>query len=397
MRDPPLILVADDSPESLQILQMRLSASGYETLTANNGEDALSKVEKWHPDLILLDVMMPRLDGVEVCRRIRADSALPFIPIIMVTAKSDSRDVVSGLDAGANEYLTKPVEQTALIARVRSMLRIKALHDTTQEQATRLEAQAEELEQWNRGLEARVAEQREELERLSQLKRYFSPQLSELIVTSGNESLIDSHRREITVVFCDLRSFTQFAETAEPEEVMGVLREYHDAIGPLTFRYEATLEHIIGDGLTAFFNDPLPCDDPAARAVRMAVAMRREVEKLNEQWRKHGHDLGFGVGLAMGYATLGHIGFEGQFHYGAIGSVLNLAARLCDKAESGQILMTRRVYAEVEDLVEAEPLGSYELKGFHRPVPAFNVLKLKHDEPDGAEASEPELRSGDGG
>jgi len=284
---------------------------------------------------------------------------------------------VAGLEAGGDEYLTKPVDQAAMVARVKSMLRIKALHDTVQEQAARLEAQTAQLAEWNRTLEQRVAEQLAELERVGRLKRFLAPQLAELLLSSGDEKLLESHRREITVVFCDLRGFTAFAETAEPEEVMGVLREYHAVVGPLIFQFEGTLERFAGDGLMVFFNDPLPCPDPAARAVRMAVAMRERAGELAGAWRKRGHALGFGVGIALGYATLGKIGFEGRFDYGAIGPVTNLASRLCDEAAAAQILISQRVYAAVEDLVEAEPVGEFTLKGFQRPVTTYNVLGLK--------------------
>jgi class 3 adenylate cyclase len=278
------------------------------------------------------------------------------------------------------------VDQAALVARVKSMLRIKALHDTAQEQATRLEAQSMQLAEWNQTLEQRVQEQLAELERVGRLKRFFSPQLAELVVSSGGEKLLESHRREITVVFCDLRGFTAFSETAEPEEVMGVLREYHTALGTLIFRFEGTLERFTGDGMMVFFNDPLLCPDHAAQAVRMTVAMRRQMDELTEKWRKRGHQLGFGVGIAQGYATLGMIGFEGRVDYGAIGTVTNLAARLCDQARGGQILISQRVYAAVEDLVEAVPAGDLSLKGFHRSVPTFNVVGLKESSPFGAYA-----------
>jgi adenylate cyclase len=377
MRMPPHILIVDDQPMNVDILQTRLAVHGYEILTASDGAEALTKARSEQPDLILLDVMMPKMDGMEVCRLLKGDPALPFMPIIMVTSKADSQDVVAGLEAGADEYLTKPVDQAALVARVKSMLRIKALHDTVQDQATRLNEQSQQLAEWNRTLEQRVADQLVELERIGRLKRFFSPQLAELIVSTGEERLLESHRREVTVVFCDLRGFTAFSEITEPEEVMRILREYHTALGELIFRFEGTLERFAGDGLMVFFNDPVPCPDPAARAVRMAVAMRLRVGELAETWRRQGHQLALGVGIAQGYATLGKIGFEGRFDYSAIGTVTNLAARLCDEAGGDQILISQRVHAAVESLAVAEPIGELSLKGFVKPVPAFSILGLR--------------------
>jgi len=369
-------LIADDNPMNLDIVRARLASHGYEILLARDGAEALAVAMEKLPDLILLDIMMPKMDGIEVCQRLKADGLLPFMPIIMVTAKAGSQDIVAGLEAGADEYLTKPVDQAALVARVKSMLRIKALHDTVQEQAARLEAQALQLTEWNRTLEERVAKQLTDLERIGRLKRFFSPQIAEMIVSGGEERLLESHRREITVVFCDLRGYTAFAETTEPEEVMGVLREFHATVGELIFHFEGTLERFAGDGLMVFFNDPVPCPDPAARAVRMAVAMRRRVSELTGRWYRRGYALDLGVGIAQGYATLGKIGFEGRFDYAAIGTVTNLAARLCNEAEGGQILVNQRVYVEVGGLVKAEPLGEVTLKGFLKPVPVFNVLEL---------------------
>jgi class 3 adenylate cyclase len=257
------------------------------------------------------------------------------------------------------------------------MLRIKALHDTVQEQAARLEVQAVELQQWNKTLEQRVADQVAELERVGRLKRFFSPQLAELIVAGGAEDPLKSHRREVTVVFVDLRGFTAFAETAEPEELMGVLREYHAAMGRLILAHEGTLERFAGDGMMIFFNDPMPVPDPAERAVRMALAMRDSVQDLAAGWRKRGYGLSVGLGIAQGYATIGAIGFEGRWDYGAIGTVTNLAARLCGEAKPGQILISQRVFGATDGLIDAEPLGELTLKGFLKPVPAFNLLGLK--------------------
>jgi class 3 adenylate cyclase/CheY-like chemotaxis protein len=364
----------------LEIMQARLTANNYDVITAVDGEEGLNTAREKQPDLILLDIMMPKMDGLEVCRRLKKDPSLPFIPIIMVTAKADPKDIVTGLEAGGDEYLTKPFDHAALVARVKSMLRIKELHDTAYEQAARLEEQSAQLAEWNQKLEERVDQQLTELERVGRLKRFLSPQLAELIVSSEDEGLLESHRSEIAVVFCDLRGFTAFAETGEPEEVMGVLREYHSTMGTLIFRFEGTLERFTGDGLMVFFNDPFPCPDPAARAIRMALEMRKLVGNLSEEWRKRGHKLDFGVGIAQGYATLGKIGFEGRFDYAAIGTVTNLASRLCDKAQAGQVLISQRVFSAVEELVEVEALGDFALKGLHRPVNVYNVLGLK-DEP----------------
>ncbi|MCZ6647136.1 MAG: response regulator [SAR324 cluster bacterium] len=378
MRETPCILVVDDQPANRDIFQTRLTVSGYQVILAGDGEEALRVAREQLPDLVLLDVMMPKISGIDVCRELKGDPSLPYIPIIMVTAKADSKDVVVGLEAGAEEYLTKPVDQAALVARVKSMLRIKDLHDKVQEQAARLEAQSQELAGWNRTLEERVQKQLAELERAGQLKRFFSPQLAEALLSSGAEEFLQSHRQEITVVFCDLRGFTAFSETVAPEELMEVLRTYHGAMGTLISRFEGTLERFTGDGLMVFFNDPQPVPDHGERAVRMALAMRAEMEGLSEAWRKQGHQLDFGVGIAKGYATLGMIGFEGRVDYGAIGPVTNLAARLCEQARGGQILVSQRVFADVEALVESRSAGNLELKGIHNPVTTYDVLGLKN-------------------
>jgi len=370
VRTPPRILVADDTPANVRMLEMRLHHSGYEVVVARDGEEALALAHEHHPDLILLDIMMPKLDGIEVCRRLKGDAAFPFTPIIMVTAMADTKDVVAGFEAGGDDYLTKPVDQQALVARVRSMLRIKSLHDT-------VHAQAEELARWNATLEERVARQLAELERVGRLKRFFSPQLAELIVHGGAEDPLSSHRREVTVVFIDLRGFTAFAETAEPEEVMGVLRDFHARMGQLVLTYEGTLERFTGDGMMIFFNDPVIVPDAVERALKMAVGMRQALEELAARWRQRGYDLHMGVGIAQGYATIGAIGFEGRLDYGAIGTVTNLASRLCAEAAGGQILISQKVHAAAGDLVDAEPVGDLTLKGFQRPVPAYNVRGLK--------------------
>ena len=370
MRTPARILVADDTPANVRMLEMRLQHTGYEVVVARDGEEALALAHESHPDLILLDIMMPKIDGIAVCRRLKSDPTFPFTPIIMVTAMTDVRDVVAGLEAGGDDYLTKPVDQQALVARVRSMLRIKALHDTVQ-------SQSEELARWNATLEERVASQLNELERIGRLKRFFSPHLADLIVRGGADDPLVSHRREVTVVFIDLRGFTAFAELTEPEEMMSVLRDYHARMGELILANEGTLERFTGDGIMVFFNDPVEVPDAVQRALRMAVAMRDAGEDLAARWRKRGHELHVGIGIAQGYATIGAIGFEGRLDYGAIGTVSNLASRLCAEASAGRILISRSVYTAAGDLVDAEPVGELTLKGFHRPVPAYDVRGLK--------------------
>ena len=374
MRTPPLILIVDDNPANVDILQMRLLANNYEIITATDGETGLAAAKEKLPDLILLDIMMPKIDGLEVCRLLKNDPGLPFMPIIMVTAKADSKDIIAGLEAGSDEYLTKPVDQGALVARVKSMLRIKDLHDRVKNQAKQLEEQADQLKTWNAELEDRVEKQVEVLQRTGRLKRFLSPQLAEIIISSDKSDLLNSHRQEITVVFCDLRGFTAFSELGEPEEVMGVLQEYHTAMGKLIFEYGGTLERFAGDGLMVFFNDPIPCDEPSEKAVKMAMSMRDTVAGLNGKWKKKGYSLGFGIGIDKGYATLGKIGFEGRFDYAAIGTVTNTASRLCDNAQADQILISQKVFIDVEERVNIEKVGEIALKGLHRSIVVYNVL-----------------------
>jgi len=366
--EPATVLVVDDTPQNVRLLEAVLSLKGYTVTSASSGEEALAMVRQSCPDLILLDVVMEPMDGFEVCRRLREDPATAFLPVVMITA-SGEKERLQALEAGADDFVTKPFDQAELLARVKSLLRVKQFHDT-------IERQKAELAAWNSQLEARVQAQVAELERVNRLRRFLSPQLADVVVNAGEESLLNSHRREITVVFCDLRGFTVFSERGEPEEVIAVLHEYHGALGDLIFRHDGTLERFTGDGLTVFFNDPLPCDDAPQRAVRMAVAMRNRVQQLAETWRRNGHDLAMGIGIAQGFATLGRIGFEGRFDYAAIGSVTNLAARLCIEAQPWQILIPQKVQSACEDIVVTESLGDLELKGFATPVPAFNVRGL---------------------
>jgi adenylate cyclase len=365
MDDEPVVLVVDDQAANIRLLDAVLSPRGYRVLTATSGEEALAMLRDEQPHVVLLDIMMPGMDGYEVCRRLREDPATAYLPVVMITA-SDTQEKVRAIEAGADDFVTKPFDQAELLARVRSLVRVKRYHDT-------IERQAAELERWNRELEDRVQTQLAALERATRLRRFLAPQMAELIIDSGDESFLESHRREIVVVFCDLRDFTAFAESAEPEELTAVLREYHAALGDLVSRFEGTLERFTGDGLMVVFNDPLPCEDADLRAIRMAVAMRTRVRDLAESWSRQGHDLGFGIGVAQGYATLGRIGLEGREEYTALGTVVNLAARLCAAAKPWQILVSQRVLTGIEELVVHSSAGDLELNGFSRPIRAFDI------------------------
>jgi adenylate cyclase len=363
---PVTVLAVDDQPVNLRLLDAVLTPRGHRVITTSSGAEALAVLESEDVDIVLLDVLMPGMDGYEVCRRIRATPTTEFLPVVMITA-SGSEQRLAALEAGADDFVTKPFDQGELLARVASLARIKRYQDT-------IARQADELAKWNAELEARVDRQVAELERSNRLRHFLSPQLAELVV--GDEALLRSHRREIVVVFTDLRNFTPFAEASEPEEVMGVLAEYHRAMGAKVHEYEGTLERFTGDGMMVFFNDPVPCDDAAERAVRMSLEIRDEVRDLAAGWLRKGHDLGLGIGIAQGFATLGRIGFEGRFDYSAIGSVTNLAARLCADARAWQVLVTDRVLAGVEHLAGSEVVGDVQPKGFSRSVKVHNISAL---------------------
>jgi adenylate cyclase len=364
----PTILAVDDVPQNLRLLEAVLGANGFSVATAASGEEALASVASGAPDLVLLDVMMPGLSGYDVCKRLRDDTSTRFLPVVMVTS-SDAADRLTAIEAGADDFVQKPFDQQELLARVRSLVRIKQYHDT-------IERQAVDLAVMNANLEARVAEQVAEIDRLGRLRRFLSPTLAELVLTSGDE-ILRSHRRELAVLFADLRGWTAFSVSTEPEEVMGVVGEYHEAMGELILRFDATVGWFAGDGLMIWFNDPIPCEEPALRAAAMAIEMRATMAERTARWRRRGHELDFSVGVGLGYATIGRIGFEGRYDYGAVGSVMNLASRLCDQAASGEILISERVLAEIEAHADAEPAGELTLKGFPRPIPAFRLLQVR--------------------
>ncbi len=364
------LLVVDDNASNRDMLSRRLKQQGYDVSTAESGRQALEWVATQPVDLVLLDVMMPEMNGYEVLEHLKANSTWRDIPVIMISALDEIASVVRCIEKGAEDYLPKPFDPVLLRARIGACLEKKRLRD---EEVRHLH----ELAEWNRTLEQRVQEEVAQVERLGRLKRFFSPQLAEMIVDGGADDPLKTHRRDVAVVFLDLRGFTVFAETSEPEEIMGVLREYHAEMGKLILEHEGTLERFTGDGMMIFFNDPVPIPNPAERAIRMAIAMRDRVKVLSAMWRKRGYDLVLGIGVAQGYATIGAIGFEGRRDYGAIGTVTNLAARLCGEAKGGQILVPPRVAGAVEDLVDAEEVGPLALKGLLQPVPTYNVLGLK--------------------
>jgi adenylate cyclase len=356
------ILIVDDEPFNLDLLEQELGEYDYAIERAGDGVEALEKTQSFAPDVILLDYMMPRMNGLEVVKRLRATPEHQGIPVILLTAKASQEDKVAGLDAGADDYVTKPFDSFELLARVRAMMRLKEMHDT--------------LAEWNRTLAETVRKQVSEIERMARLKRYLSPQIAETILGQDDE-LFRTHRREITIVFLDLRGFTAFSDSAEPEEVMEFLRHYHAEMGQLVFKFEGTLERFMGDGIVIIFNDPIPCEDHAEHATLMALEMRDRVKELRGAWLKKGYNLDLGVGIAAGYATLGTMGFEGRMDYGTVGNLPNLAARLCAEAKGGQILTDQKTMSRLEHAFEAEPIEQLSLKGIARPVLAYNIVSAR--------------------
>jgi class 3 adenylate cyclase len=361
------VLAVDDQPANVRLLEAVLTPRGYRVVGAGSGEEALRRLQEADVDLVLLDVVMPQMDGYEVCRRVRAEPRTAYLPVVMITASGEEQRLAA-LRAGADDFVLKPFDQSELLARVASLVRLKRYHDT-------IERQAVELAEWNAELEQRVEHAVAELERTSRLRHFLSPQLADVVV--GNQDLLESHRREIVVVFCDFHGFTAFAETSEPEEVMHVLSEYHLVVGGSVHRHGGTLERFTGDGVMVIFNDPVPVDDAADRAVRMSLEINDRVRELAAGWRRRGHELTHRSGVAQGFATLGRIGFPGRFDYTAIGSVTNLAARLCDAASDWEVRVTDRVLAALEDRAEAQPLGETVPRGFSRPVRVHAVRSLR--------------------
>jgi adenylate cyclase len=353
-------LVVDDSAVNRKLLGQLLTRLGLDWVEAENGASALALLRTGGPppiDVVLLDVVMPELDGYETLAAIKGDDSLRSLPVIMISGIDELDSAVRCIALGATDYLPKPFNPAILGARINASLSQKRLHDLELDYLDRLA-----------GLNRTIERQRHEL------SRFLSPQVAALVSSQEGEQLLAGHRRQITAVFCDLRGFTAFAEQAEPEELFAVLADYHGMMGEQIVEHGGTLEHFAGDGMMVFFNDPVAQPDHVERAVRMAVAMRERFGNLAESWRKRGYELNLGVGVAVGYATLGRIGFEGRHDYGAIGNVVILASRLSGEARANQVLLSQRAHAMVEDLVVVEPVGELSLKGFSRPVPAVNVV-----------------------
>ena len=355
------VLVVDDDPLNRTMLAMSIGTLGHQVVEAGNGLEAIAALESHEIDVVLTDIEMPEMDGYGLLTHRAGDDRLKAIPFIVISGVDEMDSIVACIKLGAEDYLPKPFDPVLLHARLGACLDKKRMTD--------------ELRQWNLHLAERVDEKVREVERLNTLRRFVTPQLAEVLLAGGDD-ILRSHRREITVLFCDLRGFTTFSETAEPEEVMAVLKEFHDAVGPMIFEFEGTITQFTGDGMLVIFNDPIELDDPAWSAVQLAVAMRDRTAELSEQWRRRGHDLTLGIGIAVGYATCGEIGFEGRTEYTAIGTVVNLSARVCGIASGGQILVTNRVNSAVEGRVEAHHLGDLEFKGISRPVPTYEVVRL---------------------
>ena len=362
----PVALIVDDSPVNRKLLARHLATLRIDSREAEHGRAALSVLGTSGSDVavVLLDIEMPVMDGYETLASIKADEALRHLPVVMISSVEELGSVIRCIELGAADYLPKPFDPAILGARIRASLAGKRLHDLEIEAAER---QAELLHT--------IERQKDEL------SRFLSPQVAALVSSPEGIQLLAGHRRVATSLFADLRGFTSFSEAAEPEEVLGVLREYHKAMGELIMEHGGTLEHFAGDGMMVFFNDPVLQEDHVARAVRMAVAMRHRFVDLAAGWAKRGYELGFGIGIATGYATLGRIGFEGRYDYGMVGTAVITASRLSSAALAGQILLSPRSHAEVESLVDAEPIGELNLKGFSRPIAPFNVLRMREAAP----------------
>jgi adenylate cyclase len=372
------ILVVDDTPANITLLSDVLRTE-YRIRVATDGRRALALLRDpaLRPDLVLLDVMMPDMDGYEVCRMLKADPATSKVPVIFVTAMAETEDEARGLAVGGVDYVTKPINPSIVRARVRTHLAASTHARQMERLIDQLRQRSDALAELNRTLETRVEAGVAEVSRLTRLKRFFSPSVVDLLLSNELDDPLRTRRRELSVVFVDQRGFTSFSETSDPEEVMGVLGEYHEAMGRSVVQYGGTVERFAGDGIMIFFNDPLPVDNPSLVAVRMALDMQERFASLARSWKRRGYELSIGIGIGQGYATIGAIGFEGRRDYGAIGPCCNMAARLCSEAKGGQILIAPRVYDSVVDHVATVAIGEMTLKGFQRPVAVHEVVAAK--------------------
>jgi adenylate cyclase len=349
----PCILVVDDEPDLealiLQKFRRQIHDGTVRFLFAREGVEALATVKaNGGIDLVVTDINMPKMDGLTLLQKLQESEER--VSTIIVSAYGDMVNIRTAMNRGAFDFLTKPIDFADLETTIAKTIR----HVQDLREARERQAEAEQA--------------------YARLRRFLAPQVADLIMSSGTEKQLESHRREITALFCDLRGFTGFSESSDPEDVMALLRDYHTAIGKIIYKHGGTLERFAGDAVMVIFNDPVALPNPALTAVQVALEMRAEVGALVEKWRRLGHELGFGIGISHGYATLGIIGFEGRFDYAAIGTVSNVASRLCDQARPGQILINPRVLLAVENLVNVEPAGELTLKGISRPMVVHNVI-----------------------
>ncbi len=373
MRKPPRILVVDDQPQNVEILQDRLEGHGYDMATALSGEAALAMAMTEPPDLILLDVVMPGMDGLEVCRRLKADVSLPFIPVIMITAKTDAADIVSGFESGADEYLTKPLEQAALVARVKSMLRLKAFHDRVWEQANQLEAETTSLDRWNQSLTSQMRRQMADLERLSLLKRFVPPPLAECILSEAAPDHLHSKRRNVAILCGVIHGWSGFADGAEPETALTVMSEAYQSIGELIAQFDGLFQPLDGDRLLVALNAPLADSEPLRRATQMAALMRQRLQLLAADWRSRGYPLDVGMGVAYGEATLGVVDAGSHWDYVVMGVVRQLACRLGEMAHGGNMLVNDAIRQGMQERLGDAPAGHLTLPGESDPIPYFEM------------------------
>ena len=368
------ILIVDDVPANVALL-VEIFRPLYRTIVATNGHKALQiAASSEPPDLIVLDVVMPGLDGYAVCQQLKALPGTRSIPVIFATSMGDAQDEAKGLAMGGVDYVTKPIAPAIVLARVKTHLAAARHARELESMVQKLEHQARELQALNQTLEQRVEKGIDQVKRLDRLKRFFSPSVVEVLLAGSADDPMKSRRRDVAAVFVDLRGFTAFTESSEPEDVLAVICEHHEAMGELVMAYGGTVERFAGDGIMVYFNDPVEVANPAGVAVRMAIDMQRRFTTLGEGWQSRGYALSMGIGIAQGFATIGAIGFEGRRDYGVIGTVSNLASRLCTEAQGGQILVSQRVHGAIRSFANVQPVGELDLKGFRRPMLAYSVL-----------------------